>query len=309
MNLLLKISIFNLYLIFFIIQPSFSKLITLEQYNCTAKDFNLNSTLKNQIFSKALIKETEEILPYRLSENRTEILHHFFEQNAVKYITIYNYSEITRGNSTYLKISINPNINSLKTSLINLGIFLNKKTQCEINTENFDQQDFTELKNLCVLSNIYESNNTAPSHLTIKKISKSLYTGILKYKDNFWSATSDTLSGLWETLWGNYFNLPEIRAMYSKRIILWAGPWVTTSGLEGFWDILKNKHELIEGVSLISIEFNEGIYGKWEIISTRAELIKSFLSDYLGKRNMDFKIQNSIITFKNDLISNGETTP
>ncbi len=292
MNLILKIKFFIIVSLLFTCSISFSQDIRIEQQNCTSTQFNLNATLRNKILSKALVKEAIKIIPYGLDQQKIDTLSQLFEDSSLKYVLSYKEHEQRNQNSTSLILNVKLDIGALKNTLINLGLYFNSKdvTVC-LKTENFEEPDINFLNSLLRLSGISVDNNSIEPKLYIKKIKDTLYTGTFTYQDHYWAATKKSLGELWETLWSNYFNLPEIKNKFFSKIILSAGPWVTLTGVKGFNKTLQGKKQFLEGVKLISLTFSQGIFGKWEIVTIKPNAVTTFLNNYLGARGMEFNIQ------------------
>lgn len=291
MNLILKIKFFIIVFLLSTYSISFCQDLTIEQQNCTSTQFNLNATLRNKILSKALIKEAIKIIPYELDQQKIDTLSQLFEDSSLKYVLSYKEHEQRNQNSTSLILNVKLDIGALKNTLINLGLYFNSKnvTVC-LKTENLEEPEINFLDSLLKLSGISIENNSELK-LYLKKIKDTLYTGTLTYKDHYWAATKKSLGELWETLWSNYFNLPEIKNKFFTKIILSAGPWVTLTGAKIFNRTLESKKEFLEGVKLISLTFSKGLFGKWEIYTIKPNAVTTFLNNYLGARGMEFNIQ------------------
>lgn len=299
MNLRYKINIviFFVLVIFFSIftcnRLLASNYIIITQSNCTSRDFNFNATIKNNILAQGLLKEAVKILPYDLDDQGKMSLLDFFKQNPLKYVLSYNELEKKNGNENILELKVFIDVDGLKNVLINIGAYFKDNLTCKLIIENFDEQDFIHLSNLLSLSGITKTDYSSRLQLDLKKINNSLYTGTLTFNGQVWAGTSKTLYELWEKLWKNYFNLPEVRNKFFSKIKVFAGPWVTISGFRYFDEILHQKKEILDSVKLIKIEFNKGIYGYWEISSINPSRTTSYLNNYFGKRGMKFRISLS----------------
>ena len=290
-NILLSIIavVFYIFIFSFI---SEAKYITVEEYNCTSSKFNFNATLRNSILSKGILQQSIQLIPYKLEKEKMLALESFFNENPLRYVLSYKEREIKYNHESILAVDILSDMDALKNSLINLGIYFKKsKIKCKLEVENFDKQDFVNLSNLLLLTGVLKIDNINELQLNIKKIKNSLYTGSLKYNNYIWVGTSKSIYKLWEILWKNYFNLPSIKDKFFSKIIIYAGPWITTSGLKYFNDQIKERKEIIDKIELIKIEFNEGIFGKWKIISIRPSEVMSYLNKYFGERDMKVKIR------------------
>ncbi len=214
MNLILRIKFFLLLFFLFITYSiSFAEFIKIEEQNCTSTEFNLNATLRNKILSKALVNESLKIMSTKLDEEKIKILNKLFEQSSLNYVLSYKDHEEKSQNSTSLIVELKLDIESIKKTLMNIGVYFNQKvvvTQME--TENFEGPDLQSLDNLLKLSGITVDDNVSELKLYIRKVNDSLYTGTLKYKDHYWSGTKKTVSLNYGKLYGEiFFNLPEIK--------------------------------------------------------------------------------------------------
>lgn len=260
--------------------------------NCTESNFNLNATLKNSILAKGIYKQSLEIIPHKISEQRQDALFLFFQNDPLRYVISYKTEENIVNNVPILTLNLTLDINAIKNTLINLGVYFDVgKLKCNIKTENFETDDNEILENLITLSNIEMSNSTESIKVSINKHKKDIYIGTLEFNSLKWSSTSDSLSSLWEKLWSYYFNQLSIQYKFYKEILVYAGPWATTSGFFRFYKELNSKKELLSFVELVAINFNKGVYGEFIIITSNPQKVIKLISGWFEERNLEYTIK------------------
>ncbi len=259
--------------------------------NCTEANFSFNSTLKNNLLSRAVLKEATTLLSYHLSPLRQEMLYSFIKKAPMRYILSYNEQESRKGNIPILEINVTTNRAVLKELLKDIGVYFDKGTTFfSLTTQGLEDTDKIELFNLETLSNMIEDPQEQDLKMEIKKVDKKFYTGSLVYKKYKWCYTASSMDNLWENLWKNYFSLPEIKERYYTVIKLCAHGWITTIGISFFQRILTQKTRMVDDIELISLQMKEDVGGEWKIYTLRPSLLISYLSNYFLSREMEFQI-------------------
>ncbi len=266
--------------------------VTVIEKNCTESEFNLNATLKKMVIAKGICRQSLDILPHEISKQRKDVLFLFFKNDPFRYVLAYSTEEGTLNNIPTLILKLTLDIDSLKKTLINLGIYFDLGTiKCNIETENFDVEDNEILTNLTILSNVQRSNSSESIKLSLKKYKTHIYSGTLEFNNLRWSTTAKSLFSLWEKLWSYYFNQSNLKQRFFKKIYVNVGPWATISGLFKFYNELKNKKELLCSVKLISINFNKGVYGEFDIVTSNYNRVIELLTNLFENRGLEYNIK------------------
>jgi hypothetical protein len=242
---------------------------------------------------QGVLQEALGLLRHDLDEGRAQVLRDVLRPRAVGYVLNWvenEYLPTEWGGVLDLKVRVNRS--ALRRFLQSMGTYYTVHDRIGYALDGVDlaQADLDAVAGLEELSGLRRDGSSAPL-LRLVRYEDGRWNGSLEFEADIWTASSEELSELWESLWSNYFGLQRIRGRFEQQVVVHTQGWAGVADVQGFDQILRGWEAAVEQADLLRISMDgAGHDAQWHVVTMDQNGLQSRLQSYLRERGIEYSM-------------------
>ena len=250
--------------------------------------------LRNQAqadaFAEVVLGAALRQLPAPLSNDRKEMLRHYFVQHAAPLVTGYKVlsTEATEA-GLLLKLDVGVNYRALRDQLTAMGLTRPEPMTVALSwPEGTPAEAIAEVQGLAALNGFEVQEGVLPE-FRLEQGPKNKFKARLIFSDREWVSIQDDLSSLWFDLWGRHFSRQTQSAANTGATVLAVSGWFTPDGAYEFGRVLEDWDRAVQDVTLLAMDVrSSGVSARWAIHVADESTLRRNLEAYLPQRGLTY---------------------
>jgi hypothetical protein len=241
---------------------------------------------------QAVFQEALALLPFPVSEQRTDILRSYLRTQSDDFVLTYTLDKTIIGSKGIeLIFYVTVNGKALQKRLQDLGTYYTtqEKISYSLQASGLSSEKWQEILFLEHLSGLVRENIKYPFlKLQYNQDKGGHWTGIIQGPQDNWSAQESSLPALWRQLWKHYFMLPETQMRFFQSVCVQIRWWSTSAQLQSFNRRFHDWNALVHEMNLKQVTLGSGgMQAKWEIKTMNVSGLQKKLEDVLSKLGLE----------------------